>query len=109
MCIAMTSAQTRIADHIATFYQAADRTSDVAMASHAYKQSVMELDDVIGRELVSNCNCTFVLLLPIYNAAIQDAPYRTTIMEPLGKMNAYFPVINEQISKRNKKVTIHYY
>ena len=49
----MTSAQTRIADHIATFYQAADRTSDGAMASHAYKQSVMELDDVIGRELVS--------------------------------------------------------
>lgn len=25
-------------------------------------------------------------------------------MEPLGKMNAYFPVINEHISKRNKKV-----
>ncbi|KAL5507621.1 HOB3 [Sanghuangporus vaninii] len=81
---AMTSAQTRIADHISTFYSAADRTSDGAMAAHAYKQSVIELDDVIGREL--------------------DAPYRTTIMEPLGKMNAYFPVINEQISKRNKKL-----
>ena len=26
-------------------------------------------------------------------------------MEPLGKMNAYFPVVNEHISKRNKKVT----
>lgn len=51
----MTGAQTRIADHIATFYQAADRTSDGAMASHAYKQSVVELDDVIGRELV----CSF--------------------------------------------------
>ena len=25
-------------------------------------------------------------------------------MEPLGKMNAYFPVINEHISKRNKKL-----
>lgn len=25
-------------------------------------------------------------------------------MEPLGKMNAYFPVVNEHISKRNKKV-----
>lgn len=25
-------------------------------------------------------------------------------MEPLGKMNAYFPIINEHISKRNKKV-----
>lgn len=35
----------------------------------------------------------------------KDAPYRTTIMEPLGKMNAYFPIINEHISKRNKKVS----
>lgn len=25
-------------------------------------------------------------------------------MEPLGKMNAYFPIVNEHISKRNKKV-----
>lgn len=25
-------------------------------------------------------------------------------MEPLGKMNAYFPVVNEHIAKRNKKV-----
>jgi len=81
---AMTGAQTRIADHISNFYQAADRTSEGAMASHAYKQSVVELDDVIGREL--------------------DAPYRTTIMEPIGKMNAYFPIVNEQISKRNKKL-----
>ena len=48
----MTSAQTRIADHVSTFYSAADRTSDGAMAAHAYKQSVIELDDVIGRELV---------------------------------------------------------
>jgi amphiphysin len=49
----MTAAQTRIADHISTFYAAADRTSDGAMASHAYKQSVSELDEVIQRELVS--------------------------------------------------------
>ncbi|KAF8444794.1 hypothetical protein L210DRAFT_3046778 [Boletus edulis BED1] len=33
-----------------------------------------------------------------------EAPYRTCIMEPLGKMNAYFPIINEHISKRNKKL-----
>jgi hypothetical protein len=35
---------------------------------------------------------------------IQDGPYRTTIMEPLGKMNAYFPIINEHIAKRSKKM-----
>ena len=28
-------------------------------------------------------------------------------MEPLGKMNAIFPVVNEQINKRNKKVCRH--
>jgi hypothetical protein len=28
-------------------------------------------------------------------------------MEPLGKMNAYFPVINDHIAKRNKKVQTH--
>jgi hypothetical protein len=33
----------------------------------------------------------------------QDGPYRTTILEPLGKMCAYFPVVNEHITKRNKK------
>jgi hypothetical protein len=27
-------------------------------------------------------------------------------MEPLGKMNAYFPVVNEHITKRNKKVML---
>lgn len=82
--IAMTAAQTRLSDHIDVFYGAADRTSDGAMAAHAYKRAVEDLDNGVQREL--------------------DAPYRTTIMEPLGKMNAYFPIVNEHIAKRNKKV-----
>lgn len=41
---------------------------------------------------------------PNTNCGMQEAPYRTTVMEPLGKMNAIFPVVNEQINKRNKKV-----
>jgi hypothetical protein len=36
----------------------------------------------------------------------QEAPYRSTILDPLGKMNLYFPTINEHISKRNKKVSV---
>jgi amphiphysin len=80
----MTAAQTRIADTLETFYGASDRTSEGAMAGHAYKRSVDDLDGGFGREL--------------------DGPYRTTISEPLGKMCAYFPVVNEHISKRNKKV-----
>lgn len=81
---AMTGAQSRLAETIETFYGAADRTSDGALAGHAFKNAVQDLDAGIQREL--------------------DTPYRTTIMEPLGKMNAYFPVINDHISKRDKKL-----
>lgn len=64
----MASAQTRIAETVALFYTA-DRTSDVsggcsristrpglmtqgAMAGHAYKSAVDELDAGVGRDLV---------------------------------------------------------
>ncbi|KAI0780140.1 BAR-domain-containing protein [Fomes fomentarius] len=81
---AMTSTQGRLADTIDVFYSAADKASESAMAAHAYKRAIDDLDTGIGREL--------------------EAPYRTTVMEPLGKMNAIFPVVNEQINKRNKKL-----
>ncbi|KAI0819992.1 BAR-domain-containing protein [Trametes gibbosa] len=81
---AMTATQGRLADTIDVFYSAADKASESAMAAHAYKRSVDDLDTGIGREL--------------------EAPYRTTVMEPLGKMNAMFPVVNEQINKRNHKL-----
>lgn len=48
----MTAAQTRIADTLEVFYGAADRTSEGAMAGHAYKRSVDDLDAGFGRELV---------------------------------------------------------
>ncbi|KAF8871249.1 hypothetical protein CPB84DRAFT_1839140 [Gymnopilus junonius] len=81
---AMTAAQSRIAETLETFYGAADRSSEGAMAGHAYKRSVDDLDATFTREL--------------------DLPFRTTISEPLGKMNAYFPVVNEHITKRDKKL-----
>ena len=49
----MTQTQARIADTLEAFYGAADRTSDGAMAGHAYKRSVDDLDAGLGRELVS--------------------------------------------------------
>ena len=49
----MTAAQARIAETLETFYGASDRTSDGAMAGHAYKRSVEDLDGSFGRELVS--------------------------------------------------------
>ncbi|KAF8739692.1 EXSHypothetical protein, partial [Rhizoctonia solani] len=81
---AMTAAQTRLAETIDTFYAAADKASEGAMAGHAYKRSVDELDAGVTREL--------------------DAPYRTTVFEPVGKMCSYFPIINDGIAKRNKKM-----
>jgi len=81
---AMVQAQGRIAETIDVFYGAADRTSEGAMAASAYKRSVDELEAATTREF--------------------DAPYRTCILEPLGRMNAYFPVINDTITKRNKKM-----
>lgn len=50
--VAMTAAQTRIAETLETFYGAADNGSDGAMAGHAYKRSVDDLDGGFGRELV---------------------------------------------------------
>lgn len=51
---AMTSAQARLADTIEKFYSAADRTSDGAMAGHAFKSAVEELDNSVQRELVGH-------------------------------------------------------
>lgn len=48
----MTAAQGRIADTLETFYSAADRNSEGAMAGHAYKRSVDDLDTTFNRELV---------------------------------------------------------
>lgn len=62
----MASAQTRVADTIELFYNAADRTSEGALAANAYKRAVEDLDHSVTRELVhlhpspmtisSNCN-----------------------------------------------------
>jgi len=81
---AMCAAQSRIGDTVDIFYGVADRSSDGALAGHAYKRSVDDLDSSFTREM--------------------DAPYRTTIAEPMGKMCAYFPIVNEHIAKRNKKL-----
>ena len=48
----MTAAQARIGDTIDIFYGVADRNSDGAMAGHAYKRSVDDLDTSFTREMV---------------------------------------------------------
>jgi amphiphysin len=34
----------------------------------------------------------------------QDAPFRATVLEPIGKLNSYYGVINSAIDKRNHKL-----
>ena len=53
----MTAAQGRLADTIDVFYGAADKSSEGAMAAHAYKRAVDDLDTGVGRELV--CSSPF--------------------------------------------------
>jgi hypothetical protein len=78
---AMTAAQARLAETIDSFY--ADN-SDAAMAANSYRRAVGELESKTAREL--------------------DAPFRATVLEPIGKMCSYWPEINKAIEKRNKKV-----
>ncbi len=79
-----------------------------AMAGHAYRSAVDELDNGVGRDLV---RATSDMLLLAHLAdpltsfpAAQDVPYRATVLEPIGKLCSYYPTINEGIAKRNKKL-----
>jgi len=35
---------------------------------------------------------------------MQDAPYRATVLDPIGKFNSYLPEVRNAIQKREKKV-----
>lgn len=78
---AMTAAQTRLSTTIDAFYS---DNSDAAMSAHSYRRAVEDLEGKAGREL--------------------DAPFRATILEPIGKLCSYWSEINNAISKRNKKL-----
>ncbi|PWN88458.1 putative RVS161-protein [Acaromyces ingoldii] len=77
----LASSQARIAETVDGFY---NDSSEAAMAANAYKRAVDELDSKTARDL--------------------DAPYRATVLEPIGKLCSYFPEINKTIEKRNKKL-----
>jgi amphiphysin len=71
------------------------------MAGHAYKAAVDELDAGVGRELVR----LVVYQTEGFSDAGQDAPFRATVLEPIGKLNSYYGQINAAIDKRNHKVS----
>ena len=77
----LASSQSRIAEAVDGFYT---DSSDAAMSANAYRRAVDELDTKTAKEI--------------------DAPYRATVLEPIGKLASYFPEVNKIIDKRNKKL-----
>ncbi|KAH8929523.1 BAR-domain-containing protein [Atractiella rhizophila] len=82
----MTGAQLRISETIDHFYNDAFTGGQATdeMAGHSYKRAIEELEGKTRDQL--------------------DAPYRQTVLEPIGKLCSYFPEINNSIQKRNKKL-----
>lgn len=60
---AMTSAQARIGETLSLFYGGPDQNSDGAMAEHAYKRSVDDMDSAFTRELVRHLVSSGIVLL----------------------------------------------
>lgn len=54
------------------------------MSANAYKRAVEEMEGNIARSI--------------------DAPYRATVLEPIGKFNSYLPEVRNAITKREKKL-----
>lgn len=77
----LASSQARIAEAVDGFYT---DSSDAAMSANAYRRAVDELDTKTAKEI--------------------DAPYRATVLEPVGKLASYFPEINKILEKRAKKL-----
>ena len=70
------------------------------MAANAYRRSTEELHAATIGQLV----CVVFRRYMISLIVLQEQAFRHTVLEPVGKMAAYFPNINTLIEKRNKKV-----
>ena len=80
----MTVAQQRIADTINQFY---DETSVMAGTGLKFKELASQLDEQVRTAM--------------------DQEYRVTVLEPLGRLTAYFPDVNEAMKRRQKKLLDH--
>lgn len=96
----MAAAQTRIGATIDNFY---GDSSETAMSANAYKRATDELDSTVQTQYVGLQCARAVAGL---TSSGQDAPYRTTVLEPVGKLCSYFPEINNSLGKRHKKVRL---
>lgn len=78
---AISLSQSKMAATIDTLY---DPTKPLHVCAAMYKTCIENLEEVVRQDL--------------------DAAYRVTVLDPLSKFCGYFPVYNEAISKRSKKL-----
>ena len=105
----VSASSTRIGNTLDLFF--GTDSGEQAISANAYKRAVEELEGDIARTIVR------ARLFPSPGPAtpatdicephvcvLQDAPYRATVLEPIGKFAAHLPEVNNAISKRQKKV-----
>ncbi|GAA6000827.1 hypothetical protein JCM10207_004678 [Rhodosporidiobolus poonsookiae] len=78
----VSASSTRIATTIDLFF--GSDSGEQAISANAYKRAVEEMEGNIARTI--------------------DAPYRATVLDPIGKMCAHLPEVGNAISKRQKKL-----
>ncbi|GAA5873536.1 hypothetical protein JCM16303_001157 [Sporobolomyces ruberrimus] len=78
----VSASSTRIGTTLDLFF--GSDAGEAAMSANAYKRAVEEMEGNIARTI--------------------DAPYRATVLEPIGKFNSYLPEVRNAIAKREKKL-----
>lgn len=78
----LSASSARIANTIDLFF--GTEAGEQAMAANAYKRAVEGMEASVSQNI--------------------DAPYRATVLEPIGKLCSYWPEINNALSKRHKKL-----
>ncbi|GAA5835360.1 hypothetical protein JCM5353_001754 [Sporobolomyces roseus] len=78
----VSASSTRIGTTLDLFF--GSDAGEAAMSANAYKRAVEEMEGNIARSI--------------------DAPYRATVLEPIGKFNSYLPEVRNAITKREKKL-----
>ncbi|GAA6062295.1 hypothetical protein JCM10212_004383 [Sporobolomyces blumeae] len=78
----VSASSTRIGTTLDMFF--GTDAGEAAMSANAYKRAVEEMEGNIARTI--------------------DAPYRATVLEPIGKFNSYLPEVRNAINKREKKL-----
>ncbi|SCV72667.1 BQ2448_4204 [Microbotryum intermedium] len=78
----VSASSTRIAGTLDLFF--GSDAGESAMSANAYKRATEEMEGAVARDI--------------------DAPYRATVMDPIGKLCSHWPEVNKTIDKRNKKL-----